>query len=310
MNKHISFLILSITLCIMLSSTQIQCAAELPPINPFATLNLWNAAKSDNLEAARYALAAGASVNGGIEYGNIRPYSDIIPSTTPLAVASSKGNFTMVKFLLEHNAMVDATTSDCTPLSSIFLSPNMPEPTIKAIAAELLTHKADVDTLITDKKLTPLMCAVYRKYESIVRQLILAGADINKTGSEGENAFDLIETGTMRKTFLEAWAINSQAFQELNELEIAMRTEILRNADMPAEDLVSAFDDAIPCFTNQGVLQPDYDLLNKRIAEQWTLIKEKLEMAQQITRLLSQQNCLPIPAVAAIVCDYLFPSQQ
>ena len=101
---------------------------------------------------------------------------------------------------------------ETTPLVDICGHTELSRATMRTIITELLTHKANINTQHNRLKTTPLMRIIgYLKDESIARQLILAGADVTITDRHEQTAFDLIETPTMRETFLEACAINEQA---------------------------------------------------------------------------------------------------
>lgn len=286
MKKQVSLLIMSIALLAMLSSTRIQSAAELPDINVAACNKLWKAAEVGNLEAVQQALVEGAEINVRAQYGDKRAHHHKLPVSTPLAVAAREGKLDVVRFLLKQGAMVDAIITGSTPLIVAFSGKNLFRPTVKRIVTELLTHKAQVNAQTHHSKETPLVHAIrYLEDESIARQLILAGADITIKTAYKQTAFDMIKTDAMREAFLEACAINEQAFQELEALEAILRTEVLQNPHVPVTDLAQLITDyAIPFYTNQGESQPAYNLLNTRIAEQWKLIKEKPEKE----RLLNQ----------------------
>lgn len=194
------------------------------------------------------------------------------------------------------------------PLIEVSKNVRMLESDAKTIIKKLIIHKADINAREPYYENTPLINTIFHQQsQSIAQLLILAGADVTLKNRDGLTVFDMtITTPLTREALLKVCSINKQAFHQLDIIEKTIHAAMLENLTMPIEELVSAFHDSIPYYTDQGESQPGYDLLNERITEHFTLIKEKLE----IIRLLNQPTYLPVKNVAAIAAEYLFAEQK
>ena len=156
-----SLLTLSITLLTMLTSTQIQTAAELPlpVIDIAACKNLYQAARIGDIEGAQQALDQGADINVGALYGDMRPHHNRLPTWTPLAIAAKNGHLNTISFLLKRGALIDAVIKGNTPLI-IICSEKTCLGRHKSNSNRILTHKANVNEDSAYFGKTPLMCTI------------------------------------------------------------------------------------------------------------------------------------------------------
>lgn len=216
MKKQLSLFTVSLTLLALLSLTSLQCATEFPSaavdgicLDELAALKiaskkLWQAAKDGDLRMAKQALADGADINGYAQYNPSQLRKHNLPLTTPLETAACAGNLSIVQFLLELGALVDARVHN-TALIELCGMRNASRPMTRAIVTTLLAHKADVNAEHYYFRNTSLCRAIFNlQDECVVRQLILAGADTNLTILGRKISLDEIETPTMRKAIEEA----------------------------------------------------------------------------------------------------------
>jgi ankyrin repeat protein len=109
-----------------------------------------------------------------LEKGN--DVNAIIDNETLLIHAAQKGKLSVVKFLLEHGANINAANeSGFTPLMAAIASGHMD------VLEELLAHGADIKAMTNDGE-TALTFAAFTGNIPAIRQLLSKGADINEGG--------------------------------------------------------------------------------------------------------------------------------
>ncbi len=168
------------------------------------------ASKFGDTELVKVLIAAKADVN-------LSTSSQV----TPLFLASIDGFVEIVRLLLEHGAQVDTLTKDGWTALMIAchqghlevaqalldahahihmkgadegtaLVAACPNGHIKIVQL-LLAHGADVNVVIKDNKLTPLLLAVQGGYIELVELLIAHGADIHAKTADGNTALTIAE---------------------------------------------------------------------------------------------------------------------
>ena len=285
--KQPPLLTTTIALLAILSSTYIHSAAEPPSLNIEVCWELWRAALKGDVKAAQQALDDGADINGGVQYKHIPRYSHDLLISTPLEVATMAHENNMIRFLLENGALPDVNFGGDTTLG--YMCGHGQPTTIKGIVLELLKYKADINAQVTDKKLTPLMSTICFQQDKndLVKLLIFANANIDLIDKNGVTAFNMINSHLLLKTFSEAYAINNEAFQQLEVLGIIARIKIL-HYHVPIDNLTELITDyAVPYYESPDSESADhdplaYDILNERITQQWINSKEKIKLTKQL----------------------------
>lgn len=158
---------------------------------------LLTAIEQNDIEAIKQALENGAN-------GEIPDRSGF----TPLHRAVQNGNLELVQLLLNAGAPVDALNKAGQPPLLIAFAPYIIKKhniIIKKIITTLIDHKAPVNVQESSSGETPLMRTIRLLDDpTIVRQLILAGADIDIRDNNNQTASDMITTEAMRKAYDEA----------------------------------------------------------------------------------------------------------
>lgn len=168
----------------MTTADDFRAAAAATPANDNATpaakitpdKQLLDAVEKGDIEAAREALTAGASINARDEL-----------QTTPLMIAVFAKNAAMVHFLLANKADVLAERSSEGALH-LAARADVPE-----ITETLLHHGAGAHLMLAtlNNKMTPLHIAAMTGSEDAVRQLMEAGAVVNYRGENYMSAVDV-----------------------------------------------------------------------------------------------------------------------
>lgn len=233
-----------------------------------ASLALLDAARKNNLEAAKAALEAGADTNTPDDDGK-----------TPVFDAINHNNIELLKILLDHGADVNHTDPDGnTPLHHDVAS-----------GSTRIYGEAKFGTPID--------------YKSI-KMLVFAGADIYASHSDSSpldfasicktlHSLNLMEYDSIliKITMLEAHAKRQQAFEQLNTLKAILQKQIIQNPHIPVEDLAKlVVEYAMPYHKS---IEPDqriaFDVLNECVAQKWIEITKELATS----RLSNQQSSLP-----------------
>ncbi|MDF3022802.1 MAG: delta-latroinsectotoxin-Lt1a-like [Alphaproteobacteria bacterium] len=147
-----------------------------PAVSISPDKQLLDAVEKGDIEAARDALTAGASIDARDEL-----------QTTPLMIAVFAKNAAMVHFLLANKADVLAERSSEGALH-LAARADVPE-----ITETLLHHGAGAHLMLATKnnKMTPLHIAAMTGSEDAARQLMQAGAAVNYRGENYMSAVDV-----------------------------------------------------------------------------------------------------------------------
>jgi len=108
---------------------------------------------------------------------------------TPLMYASLKGSAETVKYLIEHNANVNAISNDKLKMSPLIMA--ILNRSYSSIVNILLDHGAKIDQR-TIGNWTPLMIAAHEKNLLTIELLLSKGANVNETNDNGETALDIV----------------------------------------------------------------------------------------------------------------------
>ena len=181
-----------------------KSVAENKQVNPKANKALLNAAKKDDIEAAKQAVTDGADVNvkdyqgrTALNVAVFYHYKDIAKlligkgadvnangdGGTPLHLAAMFGHKEIAKLLIEKGADVNVKSKiEDTPLHYA---------KTKEIAELLIAKGADVNAKALLEQ-TPLHSAVLAGHKEIAELLIAKGADVNTKTKRGETPLDFV----------------------------------------------------------------------------------------------------------------------
>ncbi|MEO7298692.1 MAG: ankyrin repeat domain-containing protein [Verrucomicrobiota bacterium] len=139
------------------------------------------------------------------------PSSSVIPGSTPLQMATIRGQVEIAKVLLEHKANPNsATDSGGTPLHYAANKGN------REIAELLLAHGAAVDS--KDKEgSTPLYWAIHNWRKNLVEFLLDHKADPNLQNKQGQTLLGILKTWGATSTTINGQVVTVQELKDLLE---------------------------------------------------------------------------------------------
>lgn len=285
------------------AETQQSSPTRTPEQIKYANEYLWEAIRSFDAKEVLAALNAGADARSHDRDGE-----------PPIGIAAECTQTEIVKMLLAHRADVNATNKEGeTPL--LRASGKTREGTIATIQI-LLTHNANVNQQDRYGRTPLAVCADwiartslgFKREQKILlttaQLLIFADANPYLANKEGHDAPLSRGSKTMKQNILNALATKEEAFKQLDIMRTILQKQVSLNPDVPIEEIAKTI--TIPIYSSNQDTQEAYDYLNERIAQKWAEIKTELE----ITRLLNQEDCLPVSAVADIALDYLYEHRQ
>jgi ankyrin repeat protein len=210
--KHKRFISIIITLAAIMFTVSVQASP------------LHDAVEAGDLEKVKAAIAAGYDVNE-IDKSNER---SLRHGTTPLQRAALKGNFEMVKYLVEHGANVNGRSIDG------FLTLRYSDD-YKSISPYLLQHGADINAKDSDGKTILHACSSVHNIKGI-EYLLSHGADVNAKDSDGKTPLHYVASSPYN-TFLD---INKEMSQgettDWTTSEETIRLLLDAGADIKARD--------------------------------------------------------------------------
>lgn len=142
---------------------------------PFEVNTLFDYIEKDDFDVVKLFLKAGMDVDERKIYGD-ESREDSASSETPLILASSLGNFRLVRLFIEHGADVNAQSGrkgGLSPLMYAAMGGN------GEVAIYLIAKGADINMYSWSNSMTALMIASDYGQVNIVKILLSAGADIN-----------------------------------------------------------------------------------------------------------------------------------